>query len=145
VEIDKMACMSLSLWIQSRQQFVGEVDFGGVLIDGDVKELLNEYSEEDETCSNEDIEESVDNGTDSNGGKMSKDAAFMHDVDPVNPGGPPVLNFFMTGLTKRFSDLVGCWPVARLTGRQLFFLCMHVIKKLEEIGFIVDRLVGDNA
>ena len=145
-----MACMSILLWIQSRQQFVGEVDFGGILIEGDVKELLNEYSVEDETCSNEDIEESVDNGTDADGGKISKDAAFMHDEDPVNPGGPPVLansllNFVMTGLTKRFSSFVGCWLVARLTGRQLFFLCMHVIKKIEEIGFKVDLLVGDNA
>ena len=50
-------------------------------IDGDVKELLNEYSEEDETSCNEDIEESVDNGTDADGGKISKDAAFRHDDD----------------------------------------------------------------
>ena len=69
---------------------------------------------------------------------------------PVNACGPPVLansllNFVMTGLTKRFSALVGCWPVARLTGRQLFFLSMHVIKKLEDNGFIVDRIVGDSA
>lgn len=33
VEIDEMACKSLLLWIQSRQQFVGEVDFGGVAMD----------------------------------------------------------------------------------------------------------------
>ncbi len=44
-----MAYMSLLLWIPSRQQFVGEIDFGGVFIDGDIKELLNEDSEEDET------------------------------------------------------------------------------------------------
>jgi hypothetical protein len=35
--------------------------------------------------------------------------------------------------------------VAKLTGRQLFFLTVHVIKKLEEIGFSVERVVGDNA
>lgn len=51
----------------------------------------------------------------------------------------------MTGLTTKFSALVGSWPVAKLTGRQLFFLTVHVIKKLEEIGFSVERVVGDNA
>lgn len=35
--------------------------------------------------------------------------------------------------------------MAKLTGRQLFFLTVHVIKKLEEIGFSVERVVGDNA
>ena len=60
---------------------MGEVDFGGVSIDGDVKELLYEYPEDDKTSSNEEIEESVDNGTDADGGKISKDAAFRHDAD----------------------------------------------------------------
>jgi hypothetical protein len=51
----------------------------------------------------------------------------------------------MTGLTTKFLALVGCWPVSKLTGRQLFFLTVHVVKKLEEIGFIVDRVVADHA
>jgi hypothetical protein len=51
----------------------------------------------------------------------------------------------MTGLTTKFSVFVGCWPVSKLTGCQLFFLTVHVVKKLEEIGFIVDRVVADNA
>ncbi len=32
-----------------------------------------------------------------------------------------------------------------LSGRQLFFLTIHVIKKLEEIGFKIVRIVGDYA
>ncbi len=64
----------------------------------------------------------------------------------MNPGGTPVLansflNFLVTGLTKRYSALVGCWPVAG----QLFFLKIHVIKKLEGIGFKIVRIIGDNA
>jgi predicted acetyltransferase len=30
LEVDKIACKSLLLWIQLRQQFVGEIDFGDV-------------------------------------------------------------------------------------------------------------------
>lgn len=51
----------------------------------------------------------------------------------------------MTGLTIKFSSIVGSWPVAKLTGRQLFFLTIHVIRTLEEIVFQVGRLVADNA
>lgn len=39
------------------QPFVGKVDFDGVLIHGGIKELRNEYSEEDETYDYEYIEE----------------------------------------------------------------------------------------
>jgi hypothetical protein len=62
VEIDEMAYISLLLWIPSRQQFVGDVDFGGVFIDGDIKELLNEDSEEDETYE-DDFIHAPNNGT----------------------------------------------------------------------------------
>jgi hypothetical protein len=55
-----------------------------------------------------------------------------------------VINFFMTGLTIKFSSIVGSWPVTKLTGRQLFFLTIHVIRTLEEIVFQVGRLVADN-
>jgi hypothetical protein len=51
----------------------------------------------------------------------------------------------VTGLTTKFSALVGSWPVAKLTARQLYFVTIHVIKTLESIGFLVDRIFGDNA
>lgn len=149
-----MACKSLLLWIQPRQQFVGEVDFGNVPMNEDYYHLSNEECEdecEEEIYDAEDeLEETIGHGRDVDGGKISESAAFCHDDVSVKNGGPPVLansimNFLVTGLTKRYSALVGCWPVARLTGRQLFFLTIHVIRKLEEIGFKVVRVVGDNA
>ncbi|EFX80259.1 hypothetical protein DAPPUDRAFT_103668 [Daphnia pulex] len=154
LEIDEMACKSLLLWIQPRQQFVGEVDFGNVPMNEDYYHLSNEECEdecEEEIYDVEDeLEEKIGHGRDVDGGKISESAAFCHDDVSVNHGGPPVLansilNFLVTGLTKRFSALVGCWPVARLTGRQLFCLTIHVIRIHEEIGFKVVRVVGDNA
>jgi hypothetical protein len=44
-----MACKSLLLWIQSRQQFVGEIDFGNVSMNCDKNKLINEECEEEET------------------------------------------------------------------------------------------------
>jgi hypothetical protein len=52
VEIDEIACMSFLLWIKSRQQFVGEVDF-----EGDIKQLLNECLEEEKTYNDKNIGE----------------------------------------------------------------------------------------
>lgn len=87
---------------------------------------------------------------DADGRKISKDAAFMKDNATPNNDQPTVLansliNFVMTGLTTKFSSIVGSWPVAKLTGRQLLCLTFHVIRTIEEIGFRVERLVGDNA
>ena len=83
MEIDEIACMSLLLWIKSRQQFVGEVDFEGVLIDGDIKEQLNECLKEEKNYNDENIGESANNGTDVDRGKISTDAAFINDEDLV--------------------------------------------------------------
>jgi hypothetical protein len=49
VEIDEMACRVLMMWIQSSQEFVGEVDFGEVDGDGIIEDVYNE-SEDDEVC-----------------------------------------------------------------------------------------------
>lgn len=131
-----------------------EVDFGNVPINEDYYHPSNEECEdecEEEIYDVEDeLEETIGHGRDVDGGKISESAAFCHDDVSVNHDGPPVLansilNFLVTGLTKRYSALVGCWPVARLTGRQLFCLTIHVIRKHGEIGFKVVRLVGDNA
>ena len=37
------------VWIQSRREFVGEVDFGEVDVDGIIEDVYNE-SEDDELC-----------------------------------------------------------------------------------------------
>lgn len=75
---------------------------------------------------------------------------FSQDDNPLKHNGPLVLsksllNFDITGLKKRYSALVCCWQLAKLSGRQLFFLSIHVMKKLEELRFKADRIVGDNA
>lgn len=148
LEVDEMACKSLLLWIQSRQQFVGEVDFGGV--DVFAPKMDDEGLDISYGCEDAVIDEDVENVVDADGGKISKNAAFMKNESSNTSNGPPVLansliNFVMTGLTTKFTSIVGTWPVARLTGRQLFFLTIHVIRTLEDIGFTVERVVGDNA
>lgn len=105
---------------------------------------------EDEELDDEVKEETVGQKLDVDGGKISENAAVRHDDHHVPVGGPPVLassfiNFVVKGLTTRFTALVGSWPVEKLSGSQLYFLTIHVIKKLEEVGFVVDRIVGDNA
>lgn len=75
---------------------------------------------------------------------------FSQDDNPLKHNGPLVLsksllNFDITELKKRYSALVCCWQLAKLSGRQLFFLSIHVMKKLEELRFKADRIVGDNA
>ncbi|XP_045031040.1 uncharacterized protein LOC123473779 [Daphnia magna] len=148
LEVDEMACKSLLLWIQSRQQFVGEVDFGGVGVFA--PKMDDEGLDISYGCEDAVIDEDVENVVDADGGKISKNAAFMKNESSNTSNGPPVLansliNFVMTGLTTKFTSIVGTWPVARLTGRQLFFLTIHVIRTLEDIGFTVERVVGDNA
>lgn len=46
LEIDEMGCKSLLLWIQSRQQFVGDFDFGDVSMNEDYNLLNLEECEE---------------------------------------------------------------------------------------------------
>ena len=132
-----MACKALIfLWIQSRQEFVGEVDVSHWEIQDE--ELLSE------------MEEIFGDGVDEDGEKIPKSAAFMQGDGKHINNQPAVLansliNFVMTGLTTKFSSIVGSWPVAKLiTGRQLFCLTIHVIRTLEKIGFKVARLVGKN-
>jgi hypothetical protein len=149
IEIDEMACKALLLWMQSRQKFVGEVDFGGVsMTDEDWNAIFEDENEEQ--SDEEDSEENDGKGIDCDGGKISEEAAFLKDDNDVKSTGAPVLansliNFLITGITKKYSALAGSWPVTKFTGKQLFFLTVHVKKKLEEIGFIVERLVADNA
>lgn len=137
-----MACKALIfLWMQSRQEFVGEVDFGEVDV--------SHWKIQDEELLSE-MEESFGDGVDEDGGKIPKSAAFMQGDGKHINNQPAVLansliNFVMTGLTTKFSSIVGSWPVAKLiTGRQLFCLTIHVIRTLEKIGFKVARLVGKN-
>ncbi|KZS02806.1 Uncharacterized protein APZ42_000003, partial [Daphnia magna] len=124
IEIDEMACKALLLWMQSRQKFVGEVDFGGVsMTDEDWNAIFEEENEEQ--SDEEDSEENVGKGIDCDGGKISEEAAFLKDDNDVKSTGAPVLansliNFVITGITKKYSALAGSWPVAKLTGKQLF-------------------------
>jgi hypothetical protein len=98
IEIDEMACKALLLWMQSRQKFVGEVDFGGVLItDEDWNAIFEEENEEQ--SDEEDSEENDGKGIDCDGGKISEEAAFLKDDNDVKSTGAPVLansliNFF---------------------------------------------------
>lgn len=145
IEIDEMQCRSLMLWIQSRQEFVGKIDFGEVKVNGMIEKCYGNQEEEQE------IHETLGQGIDCDGGNISKGAicqvnegsCTLSDKNPVLANS--LINFIMTGLTTKFTAIVGSWPVAKLAGQQLFFLTVHVIKKLEEIGFIVDGVVGDNA
>ncbi|KAK4037496.1 hypothetical protein OUZ56_029529 [Daphnia magna] len=140
-----MQCRSLMLWIQSRQEFVGKIDFGEVKVNGMIEKCYGNQEEEQE------IHETLGQGIDCDGGNISKGAicqvnegsCTLSDKNPVLANS--LINFIMTGLTTKFTAIVGSWPVAKLAGQQLFFLTVHVIKKLEEIGFIVDGVVGDNA
>ncbi|EFX65857.1 hypothetical protein DAPPUDRAFT_332775 [Daphnia pulex] len=84
--------------------------------------------------------------------RIAPGAAFQENEEKQskNSSSDPILansllNFMVTGLTTKFSALVGSWPVAKLNARQLYFVTLHVIKTLESIGFLVDRIVGDNA
>jgi hypothetical protein len=78
VELDEMACNPLILWIQSRQQFVGEVEFGEVYVsyvkidDDELDELLLQLE-------NEKVDECFGGGVDADGGKIYNNAAFMQD------------------------------------------------------------------
>lgn len=78
VELDEMACNPLLLWIQSRQHFVGEVEFGEVYVshvkidDYELDELLLQLE-------NEKVDECFWEGVDADGGKISNNAAFMQD------------------------------------------------------------------
>jgi hypothetical protein len=56
-EVDLMAFKSIFLWIQSRQQFVGEVDFGDVSMNEDYKHLNNKECEEEIDGNDEEPEE----------------------------------------------------------------------------------------
>jgi hypothetical protein len=116
VEIDEMACRALMMWIQSRQEFVGEVDFGELDVDEIIEDVYNE-SEDDEVC------EKVGKGIDVDGGKISEGAVCLQDehTEEACHSRKPVLansliNFMMTGLTTKFNALVGSWSVAKLTG-----------------------------
>lgn len=107
VEIDEMACKSLLLWIQSRQQFVGEVDFGRVIMDD---RHLNEVLENEE-LDDEDEEETVGRGLDVDGGKISENTAFRHDDHHVQVEGPPLLansliNFVVKGKSASYKITV---------------------------------------
>jgi hypothetical protein len=72
VEIDEMACRAMMMWIQSRQEFVGEVDFGEVDVDGIIEDAYNE-SEDDQVC------EEIGKGIDVDGGKISEGAVCLQD------------------------------------------------------------------
>lgn len=127
------ACKALLLWIQSRPQFVGEVDFGEVVMDDTELTLFQEYFEEDQ-LHQDDYEETVGRRMDCDGGKISENDAFMHNDHKVNIGGPPVLansliHFLITSITKKYTTVVGSWPVAKFTARQLYFSTIHEIKK----------------
>lgn len=76
IEIDEMACKALLLWMQSRQKFVGEVDFGGVsMTDEDWNAIFEEENEEQ--SDEEDSEQNVGKGIDCDGEKISEEAAFL--------------------------------------------------------------------
>lgn len=84
------------------------------------------FQEEVEKASDdEDTEESVGQVIDSDGGKISEDAAFMKDDKNMKATRAPVLAnsliiFVITGITKKYFALVGSWPVAKLTGNSYF-------------------------
>jgi hypothetical protein len=80
--------------------------------------------------------------------RIDPGAAFQEDEEKQSKNyilANSLLNFMVTGLTTKFSALLGSWTVAKLNARQLYFVTLHVIKTLESIGFLVDRIVGDNA
>ena len=93
-----MACKALIfLWIQSRQEFVGEVDFGEVDV--------SHWEIQDEELLSE-MEEIFGDGVDEDGEKIPKSAAFMQGDGKHINNQPAVLansliNFVMTGLTTK--------------------------------------------
>ncbi|EFX77951.1 hypothetical protein DAPPUDRAFT_320826 [Daphnia pulex] len=151
IEVDEMQYKALLLWIQSRQEFVGQVDFGEVDVYGDVNFDIDE-EEITENSNNEYQDEDFQENIECDPPRISPGAAFQEDEDQQSQYSTrdpilvnSLLNFMVTGLTTKFSALVGSWPVAKLTACQLYFVTLHVIKTLESIGFLVDRIVGDNA
>lgn len=71
LEIDEMSCKSLLLWIRSRQQFFGEIDFGDVNVDCDIDDVYNKEDDcEDDDC----IDEAFRKCTEKNDGKISEGA-----------------------------------------------------------------------
>ncbi|KZS10440.1 Uncharacterized protein APZ42_025103 [Daphnia magna] len=104
-DILSMDIEALLLWIQSRPQFVGEVDFGEVVMDDTELTLFQEYFEEDQ-LHQDDYEETVGRRMDCDDGKISENDAFMHNDHKVNIVGPPVLansiiHFLITSNTKK--------------------------------------------
>lgn len=96
-------------------------------------------------------QETVGEGQDVDGGQILQNTVFAPDKQHVKASGPIVLansliNFVVMGLTLKYSALVGSWRVEKLTGRQLYFLTIYVIKKRKrKISFLVHQIVGHNA
>ena len=67
------------VWIQSRREFVGEVDFGEVDVDGIIEDVYNE-SEDDELCEEIGKEIDVDSGMISEGAECLQDYTLKKHV-----------------------------------------------------------------